>query len=376
MFATRFSKLQACVMFAGVALAFSAGAQVKVGVFVPLTGDAAGYGQSALEAIQLAVKQKNDAGGVLGQKIELVVRDDGAKPEQSVTVAKRLATSDGVLVMLGSISSPASFAATQVALQTGTPQIVLLGTAQRITTQGNPWVFRGTIPDTKLSGDLVEFIIRKYPGKKKVGYLYVNDDFGRGGFEAFKARAESSGLTIVAEEKYAPGDLDFTSQLTKIQSENPDVFVDWSRYTEGALVAIQAKRKGMTLPHFGSEGLSHPNFIKLAGDASDGMMYPVPFSMTTQSGNNIAVTLAQDIKKTYNKEIEYTHALAYDAMRAVIFAIEKSGTTTDKLKFRDALKSLEFDSTRGKFKFDAKGDPTLLPSIVKLSSGKEQDANK
>jgi ABC-type branched-subunit amino acid transport system substrate-binding protein len=142
---------------AGV-LAADALADIKIGAFGPMTGDAAGYGQSLREAVDLAVKEKNAAGGVLGQKIVVVYGDDAGKPEQAVSVAKRLATSDEVLVMLGSVSSPASFASSQVALQSETPQIVISGTAQRITTQGNPWVFRSAIPDTKFAGDLVDFM--------------------------------------------------------------------------------------------------------------------------------------------------------------------------------------------------------------------------
>jgi branched-chain amino acid transport system substrate-binding protein len=111
-----------------------------------------------------------------------VYGDDAGKPEQAVSVAKRLTASDEVLIMLGSISSPASLAASQVAQQSETPQIVISGTAQRITTQGNPWVFRSALPDTKFAADLADFINEKLPGKKKVAFIYVNDDFGKGGF--------------------------------------------------------------------------------------------------------------------------------------------------------------------------------------------------
>jgi len=101
----------------GTALGVGAArADVKIGVFGPMTGDAAGYGQSLREAVDLVVNETNAAGGVLGQKIVIVYGDDAGKPEQAVSVAKRLTTSDQVLIMLGSISSPASFAAFAEAL--------------------------------------------------------------------------------------------------------------------------------------------------------------------------------------------------------------------------------------------------------------------
>ena len=96
--------------------ASTARADIKIGVFGPMTGDAAGYGQSLREAVDLVVKERNAAGGLLGQKIDVIYGDDAGKPEQAVSVAKRLTAS----FMLGSISSPASLAASQVAQQRDT----------------------------------------------------------------------------------------------------------------------------------------------------------------------------------------------------------------------------------------------------------------
>lgn len=357
----------------GATLATAAWADVKVGVFGPMTGDAAGYGQSLREAVELVVKDKNAAGGVLGQKIVLVFGDDAGKPEQAVSVAKRLATSDEVLVMLGSVSSPASFAASQVAAQTETPHIVISGTAQRITTQGNPWVFRSAIPDTKLAGDLADFMAKKWPDKKKVGFIYVNDDFGKGGFDAFKARAATHGQTIVAEEKYTRGDLDFASQLSRIRNSGADFLVDWSRYAEGALIIKQAKQMGLTMPYIGSDGQAHPKFRELGAAATEGAMYPTHFSVAATGGRKAAEDFVSKIRAAYNKDPDFVHAQAYDAITATILAIEKAGVA-DRTKVRDALKGISFESVRGPFKFDHKGDPTLEVPVVVVTGGKEADA--
>ena len=96
-----------------------------------------------------------------------IYADDAGKPEEAVNVAKRLTERDNVVLMIGSISSPASLAASQVAAQSQTAQIVVSGTAQKITTQGNKWVFRSPVPDTKLAGDLATFIHEKFPNDQK-----------------------------------------------------------------------------------------------------------------------------------------------------------------------------------------------------------------
>jgi len=360
--------LAAVLMFAS-----AAHAEVKIGVFGPMTGDAAGYGQSLREAVDLAAKEKNAAGGLLGQKITPIYGDDAGKPEQAVSVAKRLTGSDEVVILLGSISSPASLAASQVAQQSETPQIIISGTAQKITTQGNQWVFRSAIPDTKFAADLVDFINEKFPGKKKFAFIYVNDDFGRGGFEGFKARGDKYGYRIVAEERYTRGDLDFTSQLSRIKESGADIMVDWSRYAEGALIIKQKNQMGIEMPYFGSDGQAHPKFRELAGSAAEGAYYPTHFSVAAVSGNKVAETLTTKIRDAYKKDPDYVHAQAWDAMTATELAIEKAGSL-DRTKIRDELRTVEFDGARGHFKFDAKGDPTLQAIVVIVKNGQEANA--
>src|SRR5215468_1326474 len=275
--------LLASALMIGSAVSASA-ETIKIGVFGPLTGDAAATGAAEKEAVDLAIKEKNAAGGIRGKQIEAVYADDAGKPEEAVNVAKRLTARDNVSILIGSISSPASLAASQIASQSQTPQIVVAGTAQKITTQGNKWVFRSPVPDTKLAGDLATFIHEKFPAIKKIAFLYVNDDFGRGGFEAFKAKAQEYGIEIVDEERYTRGDLDFTAQLGKIKASPAQAMIEWSRYTEGALVAKQFQQLGMTMPRFGSDGVAIPKYIELGGEAVNGVFYMTHYSSATTGG--------------------------------------------------------------------------------------------
>jgi len=356
-----------------LAAAGTARADIKIGVFGPMTGDAAGYGQSLREAVELVVNEKNAAGGLLGQKITVVYGDDAGKPEQAVSVAKRLTANDEVLIMLGSISSPASLAASQVAQQSETPQIVISGTAQRITTQGNKWVFRSAIPDTAFAADLVDFIDDKFAGKKKIAFIYVNDDFGKGGFDAFAEGAKKYGMSVTSEERYSRGDLDFTGQLTRIRSTNPDALVEWSRYTEGALIHRQIKQMGWDLPRFGSDGIAAPAFLDLAKDAANGVIYPTHFSPATSSNLPTAQAFIALMRKTYNKPPDYVHAQAFDAINIAIAAIERANSG-DRTAVRNAMRQTDHQSVRGPFKFDQKGDPTLVTHMVRIVDVKETDA--
>ena len=346
---------------------------IKIGVFGPLTGDAAAMGSSEKEAVELAVKEKNDAGGIRGKKVEVVYGDDAGKPEEAVNVAKRLISRDEVLITIGSISSPASLAASQVSRQSETPQIVVAGTAQRITTQGNKWVFRSPVPDTKLVGDLAGFINEKFPKLKKFAFLYVNDDFGRGGFEAFKAAGQKYGFEIVADERYTRGDIDFTAQLGRIKASPAQAMIEWSRYTEGALIAKQFVQTGLNLVRFGSDGVATPKYVELGGPAVDGVYFTTHFSVATGADIPAARTFMDKYQKAFGRVPDAYAAEAYDAITLALLAIEKAGKE-DRAAVRDALAGLSFESVRGPFKFDEKGDPLLVTHVVKIVDGKETNA--
>lgn len=361
--------LVASAMMAGSAYVASADT-IKIGVFGPLTGDAAATGASERQSVDLAVKEKNAAGGIRGKQIEVVYGDDAGKPEEAVNVAKRLTERDNVTIMIGSISSPASLAASQVAAASGTPQIVVSGTAQKITTQGNKWVFRSPVPDTKLAADLASFINEKFPKVKKVAFLYVNDDFGRGGFEKFKAGAEKYGIQIVDEERYTRGDLDFTAQLGRIKASPAQALVEWSRYAEGALVAKQFVQMNMSMPRFGCDGVAIPKYVELGGDAVNGVFYTTHYSSATAANIPAAQVFIGKFKKAYGKVPDMYNAEAYDAITMALLAIDHAGSE-DRAAVRDALSKVSFESVRGPFKFDEKGDPLLMTHVVKIVDGKE-----
>jgi len=346
---------------------------IKIGAFGPMSGNAAAQGQSLREGVEMVVNLKNAGGGVLGRQIELVIGDDAGKPEEAAVIARRFATRDQVSLAIGSVSSPASLAAAQIFREEEVPQIVVSGTAQRITTQGNEWVFRSAVPDRKLVGDLVDFINEKMPTLKRFGFLYVNDDFGKGAFDAFVDAGKKYGMSVTDEERYSRGDLDFTGQLTRIRSTNPDGLVEWSRYTEGALIHRQIKQMGWDLPRFGSDGIGAPAFLDLAKDAANGVIYPTHFSPATSTKLPAAQAFIALVRKTYNKPPDFVHAEAFDAINIAIAAIERANSS-ERTAIRNALRQTDYQSVRGPFKFDQKGDPTLVTHMVRIVDTKETDA--
>ncbi len=356
--------------------AVSQSGEIKIGAFAAMTGAAAAQGKALLEGIQLAVKAKNASGGINGKKIAVIIGDDAGKPEEAAVVARRFATRDGVVLAIGSVSSPASLAAAQVFREEEVPQIVASATAQRITTQGNEWVFRSAVPDTKFVADIVDFINETQPKLKKFAFIYVNDDFGKGGLDSFIAAGKKYGISVVVQESYTRGDVDFVGQLSKIKSANPDAVVDWSRYTEGALIQKQMRQMGLDkLPRFGGDGIAQAAYLDLAADAANGVIYGTHFSPATVSAIPEAQTFIQAFQKEYGKLPDYVNAQAFDAAMIAIAALERA-KSTDRTAVRNALRQTDYASVRGPFKFDQKGDPTLKTHVVQIVNLKEVNARK
>ena len=346
---------------------------IKIGAFGPMTGGAAGNGQSEREAIDLVLDEVNAGGGLLGRKIQVIYGDDAGKPEQAVSIVKRFVTADQVAVVIGGISSPTSMAASQVTREEKVPQIMVASTAARITLQGNPWIFRSAVPDVRLSADLADFVAQKFPNIKRMGAIYVNDDFGKGGVTGFTEAAKKHGIQIVVEEKYTRGDVDYTAQLTKIRAANPDGILDWSRYHEGALIAKQVRQMGLKTPIFGCDGIAHPKYIELGGDAVNGVYYATHFSPATSAHLPVARRLVEKMRAKYGKDPDYTHSEAYDATLVVVDAIKRAGSL-DREKIRAAMASTDLEGTRGRIRFDKNGDPTFVTHVVKIVDGKETNA--
>ncbi len=144
---------------------------------------------------------------------------------------------------------------------------------------------------------------------------------------------------------------------------------------EGALIAKQRLQAGVNAPFLGSDGAAHPKYLELGAQSVNGIYYATHFSPSTVSGNKAGEAFIERVKSTLKKEPDFIHAQAFDAITAAIIAIEKAGST-DKTKIRDALRTVDFDGARGRFKFDHKGDPELVTHIVLVKDGKETNGRK
>ncbi len=351
---------------------------IKVGLIVELTGDMPGVGASSKNAAQLAVNEQNSAGGIsIGGKpyqIELVVEDNASKAEQSVAAVNKLITQDNVLAIVGPNASLGAIPAAEIAEYNKTLLITPWSTNPKTTldtTTGKPkdYVFRACYTDPFEGRVLARFVLEKLKAKK-VAVLYdVASEAPKSQADLFRLTFEELGGKTVAFETYTTGDRDFSAQLTKIKSANPDVIFLPAYYNDVGLIAQQAHRAGIKQPLVGSDAWSSPELIKLSNGTVEGDYFANHYA------SDIATPTAKKFIDAYTKQYgnipDDVAALTYDSMGLLFEAIKKS-PSLDRKVVRDSLATLaNYPGVTGNIQFTAgSGDPVKSAVIMQIKGDK------
>jgi branched-chain amino acid transport system substrate-binding protein len=290
----------------------------------------------------MVVERLNAAGGVAGRKLQLVVYDDGGDAEKARTFAKRLLEQDKVDVIVGGSTTGTTMAAIPLVEQSGTPFLSLAG-AVGIVEPVRRWVFKTPHTDRmaceKIFADMRE---------RKLTKLALIS--GTGGFdksmrgECIKV-AGKHGVEIVADESYGAGDTDMTAQLTKIKATPGLQAVLNAGFGQGpAIVTKNYRQLGLTMPLYQSHGVASKEFIRLAGDAAEGVRLPaaallVAELLADEDPQKAVVTgYKRDYETRYKSDVSAFGGHAYDGLMIAVNALRRAGTT-DRAKLRDAIES-------------------------------------
>ncbi|MDR1747556.1 MAG: ABC transporter substrate-binding protein, partial [Spirochaetaceae bacterium] len=211
---------------------------IKIGGIFPLSGAVAVYGVEARNGIELAIEEINAAGGINGKQVALISEDDEGVPEKSVNAYKKLATRDGVKIIIGSLTSGCTAAVSSLAQAQKVILLAPAATMESITDAGD-YVFRACFIDP-FQGTVGGVFAANTLGAQKAAVLYdVTNDYSVGLMENFVASFIAQGGTIVASESYGKDDKDFNAQLTKIKNAGPDVVYLPDYYSTVSLIAKQ-----------------------------------------------------------------------------------------------------------------------------------------
>ena len=341
----------------------SASAQIKIGVAEALTGNAAQYGLPIRKGFDLAVSEINGAGGINGQKIELLLEDEQGKKEEAINVFRKLIFQDKVLMLFGPTLSNAAQASDPVAQAA---KVVVFGTsntADGITSIGN-YVFRNSVTEADILPVTLKVAAEK-TGLKKVAVIYGNDDiFTKSGYDNFTKALQTLKIAVTTSETFAKGDVDFKPQLTKIKASSADAIVLSALIAEGGPIMVQARQLGIALPFIGGNGMNSPRIFELAKDSSDNLWVGSPWSMEHPAGENKRFISA--FQKVHKAPPDQFAAQAYDAMYIVAQAFSKIKLTgkleADRSALRDALPATQWSGATGPFKFRQVNDKNGKPA--------------
>ncbi|CAG4890966.1 branched-chain amino acid ABC transporter substrate-binding protein [Paraburkholderia saeva] len=326
---------------------------VKVGFAAPLTGVNAGYGKDLQNGVRLAIDEANAQKIKIGDKVahfDLVSEDDQADPRIGVQAAQKL-VDQGVSVVVGHFNSGTTIPASQIYEQAGIPVIDPAATNPTITGRGFANTFMVISTDAQNAGNAGVYAV-EVTKAKRIAIIDDRTAFGQGEADEFEKAVKAHGGTIVTREYTDNKAVDFSTQLTKIKSTNADLIFFGGLDTQAAGLAKKMKQLGMTAQLVGGGGVEDPEFIKLAGDAAEGVMaweYGRPLSQLP-GGKDFSAKF----KQRFGVDILSYSPFGYDAAWAAIKAMQAAKSTTPDV-YRPALKSISFEGITGTIAFDSTG---------------------
>jgi len=326
------------------------GQNIAIGVAAPLTGSLAHVGQELVEAAQLAVDAVNARGGIKGHPVVLRTEDDQADPKAAMVVARKFAADDAVLVVLGHYSPATSLAAIPVYTRARLATITPSASSPDLTKRGGKYLFRMLPSSSVYARNLAQYTAQTL-GKKSIAVVYVDNDWGVRTKDSFAKELERLGMKVTAAQAVPDGGTDFTAALKKIKGAKPDALAILTYHTTGALVTVQARSLEIKVPLVGTAALYDDRFIEVAGLANaEGVTVNAEFSADDPSPVVESFVLAYQKLHPQGKPRAY-HALAYDAVRVMLDAIESAGL--DRAAIRDAIGGTRsFAGVTGTFGFN------------------------
>ena len=337
---------------------------IKIGYFGDLSGPTFNFGRSAYNGVVMAADEINQAGGIRGRKIDVVIEDDRGSPEEAARLTAKLIDKDKVIAIIAGGTSGISRAAAPKAQSSHIPFISPSSTDPAVTQTGD-YIFRACFVDSFQGEVMASFAANTLNAHKAAILFDFNSPYGRGLTDFFKTSFAKLGGEIVSEQSYAQGDEDFKGQLSSIRAAEPDVIYIPGYYGDVARIAKQARMVGLEQPLLGGDGWDAPELWQLGGAALNGAYISTHYSIDDPSPAIQA--FVESYKQRYQNLLPDAHAaLAYDATRLLFGAITRADTTESE-KLREALaRTRNFEGVTGVISMDSDRNAVKPAVVLKL----------
>lgn len=364
-------KLIAACAIAASATASFAQDVIKIANIVELSGGGASAGTNFKNGVELAVKEVNAAGGILGKQIQTTTNDTQSNPGVAKGLTQKAIDND-VFAIFGPVFSGSIMVSMAESRRAEVPNFTG-GEAAGITEQGNPYVFRTSFTQATAMPKVARYISDQAK-LKSIAIIYVNNDFGKGGLDALKKALANSPTKILAEISTDSGQVDFSAAVLKAKQSNADAVFAYSNEEESARILRELKKQGWTKPIIGETTLVGQKVIELAGDAANGAIAHVGLTV------DAPVPAIRAFKAKFEKEYKYVSdhngMKGYSGIYMLKAAIEKAGKL-DRKAVAEAMKGLKvnLDKYPGALmytEYDKKGDLDRMSFMVQVKNGKQE----
>lgn len=330
----------------------------------PLTGPIATYGLEPLHGAMLAAEDINKAGGLKagpwkGVQIKIEQYDDRGDPQELANIAQKLILNKDLTVLIGHIFSGNCLSALPIYEKAKVTMATPICSNPKVTQSGFKYVARVTQDENANGVAQVELATKSLKGKK-LGFLWANQDFGKGLFEIASAHAKKNNIQFVAEP-YNEKETDFKAILNRFKAAGVDQITHLGFYTEAALQARQAKEVGLNVPFFAGPGVVSPEFIKLGGKDVEGVIV-MDFMQELMNSPKLQ-ELEKRVKDGFKEQLNLYHRNGYDVMNFVAAGLEGAKSKSHE----DVNASMRAVSIKG-LNYDLKLSPegTLIVPLDKM----------
>lgn len=340
------------------------GDNILVGEFGSMTGSEATFGIMTHRGIELAFNQANSAGGVQSKKLKLISLDDQGKPEEAATAVNKLITQNKVIAVLGEVASSRSLAGAPIAQQNKIPMITPSSTNPKVTEVGD-YIFRVCFIDPFQGTVMAKFASENLKVKKVAIMKDVKSDYSVGLSTFFQETFKKAGGSVVSEETYASGDIDFKGQLTKIKTAGAEAIFIPGYYTEVGLIARQARQLGIKATLLGGDGWDSSKLYEIGKDAINGGYFSNHY--TTESSDPRVRKFIDEFKAAYGEVPDGLAAMGYDAALVLIDALKRA-TALTPTALRDAIaQTKNFGGVTGNITLNEERNAVKSAVVVKVA---------
>ena len=342
------------------------GDNVRIGVFMSLTGSTANFGISSVNGIKMAADEVNTAGGINGKQVELLVQDDRSDASEAATIVTKFVTQDQVHAILGEVASSRSIAAAPIAQNASIPMLTPSSTNPEVTRKGN-FIFRSCFIDPVQGAAIAQFAAKSLGAKTAAIMVDRKNDYSTGLEKVINETFTRMGGKIVAVQSYQEGDQDFNAQLTSLKGGNPEVIFVPGYYNDVGLIAKQARDKGITVPLVGGDGWDSVQLYAIGGKALNGSYFTNHYSPYDTEPN--VQKFVNNYKAKYGTLPDALAATAYDAALIMFDAIKRSKSLAGP-DIRDALAATkDFPGVTGTVTFNENRDAVKPIVMIEIKDG-------